>query len=157
MKQKKMPDIKTENRLEELENKWKRAMADYVNLEKRVERERSEFMRFANVVLIAKILSVLDGLELAERNLKDKGLSIVVSQLRALLKEEGLEKIKADGTDFDPQLMEAVEKVDGQAGRVMGVSMDGYLLGGKVVRPAKVQVGNGNVHSEKKNQKNVTS
>jgi molecular chaperone GrpE len=129
----------TQKHVDELTNKWKRALADYQNLEKRVYQERQEFVRFSNAVLINKLLAVLDSLEMAEKHLKDQGLSLAINQLRTVLKDEGVEEIMLDGKKFDPLLMECVEVVEGPAN--IEIVQKGYYLHKKVIRPAKVKVG----------------
>jgi molecular chaperone GrpE len=129
--------------IKDLTEKWKRALADYANLEKRIEQEKTAFVKFSNAGLIDKILSVLDDLERAEAHLKNKGLTIAVDQLRAVLKTEGLEEIKAEREKFNPEKMDCLEMVSGERNKVMAVAQKGYLLHNKVLRPAKVKVGKG--------------
>jgi len=149
----KKPNQKVQ-RLEEknidLENKLKRSLADYANLEKRWEKEREEFLKFSNAQLLRKILEILDELQLCECYLKDKGLALVCDKLRELLKTENIEKVSALGEEFDPQTMEAVEMVAGPRNKVIDVVRDGYRFGGKILRPAKVKVGNGIININKK-------
>ena len=57
----------------DLDAKWKRALADYQNLQKRTENERKNFIRFANATLIEKPLDIIDDLERAAKHLKDDG------------------------------------------------------------------------------------
>lgn len=128
--------------VEELTNRWKRALADYQNLEKRYEREKNDFVQYANANLILKLLSVLDHLQKALEHLKDDGLSLAIRQLWRVLEEEGLEEIKALGEDFNPAEMEAVEVVkDDRDGKVVEEILKGYKLKGKVIRVAKVKIG----------------
>jgi len=139
-----MPDFKKDQfkkQIEELTNHWKRALADYQNLEKRYEKEKADFIQFANANLILKLLIVLGHLEKAAEHFKDKGLDLVVNEFKRILKEEGLEEIKCLEEDFNPELMEVVELVaDGQKNKVAEVLNKGYLLKGKVLLPAKVKV-----------------
>jgi len=132
-----------EKRIEELTNKWVRALADYQNLEKRVEQERSEFVKFCNATLIDKILSVLDDLERAENHLKDKGLSLTIDKLRSVMKSEGVEELLALNNKFSPETMDCIELVSGQKNIVIEIIQKGYLLNNKILRPAKVKVGKG--------------
>ncbi len=132
-----------EEKLENFENRLKRALADYANLEKRVEREKEDFVRLANAQLVDKLLPVLDDLELCEKHLKDKGVSLVSGQFREVLESEGLEEIKASGEKFDPETMDCVEIVAGPKNKVVEVALKGYLLNNRVIRPAKVKVGQG--------------
>ena len=130
-----------QSQINDLENKWKRALADYQNLEKRIEKEKTSLVGFLNASLIDKLLGVLDDLERAEAHLKNKGLSISVSQFKEVLKTEGVEKIKAKGQDFNPETMDCVEMVKGPENIVINVTLKGYKLNGQVLRPAKVKVG----------------
>lgn len=136
--------IKSQKRQEEiqdLENKWKRALADYQNLEKRIQGEKEDFVRFANALLIEKLLSALDHLEKAEEHLKDQGLTVALQQLRSVLKSAGVEEIKALGEQFNPEKMECGERVEGEENKVIEIINKGYYLNQKVLRPAKVKVG----------------
>ncbi len=127
----------------DLENNWKRALADYANLQKRMYEERSDLVKFANSSLIAKILPVLDNLELVQKHSKDLGLDMIIKDLRQTLLEEGVEEILVEGKDFDSFLMDAIDSVEGPKDKIMEVVQKGYLLKGKVLRPARVKVGRG--------------
>lgn len=133
----------SEKKIIELEDKWKRALADYANLEKRIVKEKESFVRFSNAQLWGKLLPIIDDLELGEKHLKDQGLSLTLNKLKEVLKHEGVLEIEVQDKDFNPELMEAVEMVAGPENKVMEVLNKGYLLGEKVLRPAKVKVGNG--------------
>ena len=140
-KRSKLDDLK--KKIEELEDKWKRALADYDNLRKRVERERGDFVKLSNASLIDKLLPVLDSLEKCTNHLKDKGLELTLEQFRKVLESEGLEEIETKGKKFDPEKMDAVEMVKGKKDRVAEVVLKGYNLNGRVLRPARVKVGQG--------------
>lgn len=129
--------------LEEINYRYKRALADYQNLQRRYESEKTAFIDFANSNLITKLLTVLDHLKLANNSNQDQGLAIAITEFDSVLKEEGLEKVNALGQLFDPKVMEAIELTDGEKDKVIVVIADGYLLNGKLLRPAKVQVGKG--------------
>ncbi len=131
----------TENN--ELETKYLRALADYQNLEKRVEREKDNFVKFANAILILKMLPILDNLERAQETLKDQGIELVIKQFKEALSSEGVTEVEAEGKEFNPEHHEAVEKVEGEEGKVVNVIERGYKLGEKVIRPAKVTIGSG--------------
>lgn len=136
----------------DLENQLKRAVADYHNLEKRVEEGRSQLNDWATTELILKLLPSLDHLETVvelgrgtlseEESTKQwyKGVELAVGQLKNTLKESGLEEIGADG-QFDPNLHEAVDTGEGEENKIIKVAAKGYSLQGKVIRPAKVVVG----------------
>ncbi len=134
---------KTEKKFEELENRLKRTLADYANLEKRITREKKTFIKLANAQLLDKLLSVLDDLELCEEHLKDKGITLVGNRFREVLEGEGVEEIKTLGQKFDPEIMDAVEIVPGPKNKIVEIVLKGYLLNDKILRPAKVKVGQG--------------
>ena len=130
------------NEIEELTNHWKRALADYQNLEKRYAREKADFVAYAGSNLILKLMTVLDHLEKVKSYLKDEGLEIALREFKRVLEEEGLREIEAAGKDFDPLLMEAVEAVrSDKVGKVVEEVTKGYQLKDKVIRVAKVKVG----------------
>jgi len=134
---------KISKKIIDLENKWKRALADYDNLRKRVEKEREDFIKFSSAQLLDKLLPVLDSLEKCGERLEGKGLRLLKEQFRKILESEGLKEIEAEGKIFDPLTMDAVEMGPGEKNKVVGVIMKGYELNGRVLRPAKVRVGAG--------------
>jgi molecular chaperone GrpE len=127
----------------ESDTKWKRALADYQNLEKRTAEQKSLYIRLATVSLIEKMIQIADDLGRASDHLKDKGLEMIVGRLNEVLKEEGLQEIDVANADFDPLTMECVEVVAGEKDKVVKVSQKGYRLYDTIIRPAKVEVGNG--------------
>ena len=129
-----------EKKVLEVEDKWKRALADYHNLEKRIVKEKESFVRFSNAQLWGKLLPIIDDLEAAEKHLKDQGLTLTLNKLKEVLKSEEVLEIKAIGEDFNPHLMEAVEVVEGSKNKVVEVLSKGYLFKSKVLRHAKVSV-----------------
>lgn len=131
---------KQANEIKRLTDLWKRALADYQNLEKRINLEKEEFVKFANSELILKILPGLDSLEKAEEHLKDEGLSLAVKQIKDGLASCGLEEIQAKGLDFNPKEMEGVGLGEGEEGKVLDAVRAGYKLEGRVLRPARVIV-----------------
>lgn len=126
---------------EEFKNKYLRALADYQNLEKRVNEEKFEIMKMANKNLLVKILPFLDNLEKAEIFIKDEGLKISKNHFLQILKETGLEEIDLLNKDFDPNLAEAVDIVPGKEdNKVMEVLRKGYKFEEKILRVAQVKV-----------------
>jgi molecular chaperone GrpE len=127
-----------------------RLQAEFSNYRRRVERERLETSAWAQGDLAGKLLPVLDDLERAGETLKDEdsaaanGLRMIREKLVGILTEAGLERIEAAGQTFDPDVHEAVmtQPVDaGQAGQVLAEFEPGYFFRGRLVRPARVQVG----------------
>lgn len=132
-------DTKTNN----LENQLKRALADYQNLEKRFEKESQGIVKFANSVLLVRILELKDNLERAVLTIKDEGLDLVLEEFEKILKDEMVAEIDAKGQEFDPNTMEAEEIVPGKKNTVQEVIIKGYTIHDRILRPATVKVGSG--------------
>src|SRR5882672_6499330 len=84
-------------KLEEAEGKYRRALADYQNLQKRVQEEKGEWIRAANKDLLLRLLPVLDTLMLAQKHLQDQGLTVSINQFLDIIKTEGVTQIKTTG------------------------------------------------------------
>ncbi|MEJ2347873.1 MAG: nucleotide exchange factor GrpE [Patescibacteria group bacterium] len=134
---------KADKELKDVENQLARALADYDNLRKRVEREREELEKLAGIKFAIKILTIFDMLEEAQKHLKDSGIALTLEEFIKILKEEGIEKIKAEpGDEFDEGLHEAVEVVkNGKDGKIADVVLTGWRFNdGPIIRPTKVRV-----------------
>lgn len=137
-----------ENKVNELDNQLKRAVADYHNLEKRVAEGRSELTKWGTGELLVKLLPVLDHSERALVGASEqerqsgwfRGVELAVKELNSVLSSEGLEQIPSDG-QFDPNLHEAVDTKEGEDNKILEVVRRGYSLNGKILRPAQVVVG----------------
>ena len=137
----KKQSAKADSKSKQLEEQLKRALADYQNLERRVEEERKLLGQLASAILIERFLPVLDNLENAQKHLKDQGLEMVIKQFRDVLTTEDVEEIVAAGSKFDPNLHEATSVVEGQNdGMIAKVIRKGYKINNKVIRPAQVVV-----------------
>ena len=127
--------------LERMEAELKRALADYRNLERRIDEERRMLSVLSSVLVVEKLLPVLDNLENAQKHLNDQGLEIVLKQFKDVLKAEGLEEIHAEGQSFDPNLHEATDVVEGKNdNRIVKINRKGYKINDKIIRPAQVTV-----------------
>ena len=129
---------------------WKRAKADLINY-KKDEAKRFEMMiKFANESLIKELVNVLDSFDLALISLGNdgdgkiqKGLYLIRHQLEDALKQQGLERIIVSvGQPFNPALQEAIASIesDKPSGMIIEEVERGYLLNGKLIRPARVKV-----------------
>ncbi len=139
-------------RSKELQDKIFRLQADFENMRKRLEKDKLDFLKFANEGLILELLNIVDDLErsvsLAESKHEDlpvflKGVEMILAHLYEMLKEHGLKPIQAEGKVFDPHLHEAlmqVENKDLPEHTVVEEMQKGYLLNDKVIRSAKVKV-----------------
>ncbi|MFZ2664485.1 MAG: nucleotide exchange factor GrpE [Patescibacteria group bacterium] len=130
-----------EKKTSDLENNWKRALADYKNLEKRILEDKEQLAFYIKKQTIESILPFLDNLEKIEEHIKDKGLELTLKDFKQTLSSMGVEEIKALGEDFDSSKMEAVEISKGEKNKVLKTLSKGYLLNGKLLRPARVIVG----------------
>ena len=130
---------------------WQRTQADFVNYKRRTEQERLDFNSFANANLITGLLPVLDDLERALAAIPEEfaghdwveGVRLVERKFKTSLEGQGVKPILALGMAFDPNFHEAVRQDKGQEGTVIGEFQKGYLLHDKLLRPARVVVGNG--------------
>ncbi len=127
---------------------WKRAKADLLNY-KKDEAKRFEFMlKFANEGMIRELVLVLDSFDLALNSLEkegkaEKGMYLIRAQFEDILKQHGLERVIVSvGQQFDPNLQEAIASVksDKPSGTVIEEVERGYILNGKLIRPARVKV-----------------
>jgi molecular chaperone GrpE len=127
-----------------------RSLADYANLKKRFEKERSELLQFAAQALMLELLPAIDNLERAvvyasesdQQSSIFTGVKMTLQQLDGVLSQTGFRKITVDpGQSFDPHLHEAIEMVAGKKDTIVQVLDQGYMLHDKVVRPARVKVG----------------
>jgi len=116
-------------------------LADYSNLEKRIERDRQLFAVFTSISIITKMVEVLDDLELAYSHLTDPGLKMAIDKFTQVLKNEGLSEIISQDQLFDPVKMECVDTASGPDNQVISVKKTGYTLHGQIIRPAQVIVG----------------
>jgi molecular chaperone GrpE len=133
---------KTKNLKEQLA----RALADYDNLRKRVEKEREDFEKTARARIITRVLPVFDMLEEVQKHLRDSGLAIALEEFERLINEEGVERIKTKkGDRFDENLHEVVETVADKGkdkkGKISEVRQSGWRFKeGSIIRPVKVEV-----------------
>jgi molecular chaperone GrpE len=130
---------------------WQRSRAEFTNYKKRIDREQSQTYQQAAGTVIKQFLGIMDDLE---RALKTRpgdgegaawanGIELVYRKLITILENEGLKTVQAEGQMFDPNIHEAIiseESNDHESGQVIEVLQQGYLLGDRVLRPARVRV-----------------
>ncbi len=127
---------------------WKRAKADLLNYKKDEAKRFEGVIKFANESLIRELINVLDSFDLAlvslEREGKaERGMYLIRTQLEDILKQNGLERVIVSiDQPFDPAFQEAIAAVesDKPSGIIIEEVEKGYLLNGKLVRPARVKV-----------------
>jgi molecular chaperone GrpE len=136
--------------VERMREMYLRKLAEFDNFRKRTERERDELKKLATEDLIREILPVIDNFERALQHAGEsdpesfrQGVEMISRQLVDLLQKEGLEELDPKGGQFDPEVHEAVERVENsehEPGTVVSVLVKGYTLRGRLVRPAMVSV-----------------
>ncbi|HEV2458059.1 MAG TPA: nucleotide exchange factor GrpE [Ktedonobacterales bacterium] len=137
----------------EYKDKYLRALAEMENFRKRQERVAVDRSERAKRDVLAKVLDVLDNVDRAmryEETLDRDGLlqtlRMMQWQLNELLKHEGVSPVTAAGEPFDPRLHEAIETVasaEHPEGTVVEEVRKGYMIGGELLRPARVKVSDG--------------
>lgn len=133
-------------------DKLLRVQADFENTRKRLEKEKQDFVKFANEGVIVELLNILDDLErtveLEHSEHQDltaflKGVEMILAHLYEMLKEYGVKPIESEGKLFDPHLHEAlmqVENKDLPEHTIVEELQKGYLLNERVIRTSKVKV-----------------
>lgn len=148
-KKKEVNDINKQNQVidqlkqevEQWRNKYLRALADYQNLEKRINQEQKELKKSVNKNLLLKFISILDEIERAALFINNDGLKLIKKKFLQILNEEGVKEIDLIGKKFDPHLAEAVEVVQGKENDIIvEVVKKGYYYYDKVLRVAQVKV-----------------
>ncbi|NLL27731.1 MAG: nucleotide exchange factor GrpE [Bacteroidales bacterium] len=148
--QKEIDDYK--NQIEEWKDKYTRLFAEFDNYKKRTRQERFDLINSAGADIISDLLLVVDDFERALSSLEvsddidsvKEGYNLIYNKLINTLKRRGLEPLDSLGNDFDTDLHEAVSMVasEDKKGKVVEVVQKGYKLKDKVLRYAKVVVGN---------------
>jgi molecular chaperone GrpE len=132
----------------ELNDRLRRAWAEFDNARRRAERDRSDFVQFAAMDLVRNLLPVLDDFERARKvETADKeyakGVELIYQRFADALKKVGLEPIETEGRKFDPNHHEAVQRVqtdEAEDQAILGELQRGYNFKGKLLRPAWVKV-----------------
>lgn len=129
---------------------WQRERADFANYKKDEQKSREEYRFYAKSKIIYEFLTVLDNFDLAlshtpedlKKNNWVTGVSHIRQQLEMILRSEGAEEIKCIGEKFDPAMHEALEEVesDRESGIIIEELQKGYMLDGRIIRPAKVKI-----------------
>jgi len=139
--------------VEELKDKDLRQAAEFDNFRRRTAKEKIELISTAGKDVIGSLLEVLDDSERAEKQLKNaqdlealkEGFRLVFTKLRTTLQARGLKPMESIGTEFNPDIHEAITEIPSpspeMAGKVIDEVEKGYYLNDKIIRFAKVVVG----------------
>ena len=146
-----------EARCAELTENLKRAQADFINYKRYVEQQREERRVEARATAFMLVLPVLDDLDRALASVPPElegqpwveGVGLIAAKFHNILKGQGVEAIKTVGEAFDPRCHESVHQEPGPAGIITRELQKGYRIGERVIRPARVAVGSGEVEDTK--------
>ena len=139
--------------IEELKNKYLRSVAEFENYKKRTRKEVADLILNGGEKTVAAILPIIDDMERAIDNAGkaedikalEEGWELIFKKLMKTLEGLGVKKIDTDGKDFDVDYHEAVAMVPGMGddkkGKVIDCVQAGYMLNDRVIRHAKVAVG----------------
>lgn len=142
-----------EDRYNELNDKYIRIHAEFDNYRKRTNKEKVDIISSANAGLMKDLLSVIDDLHRAQANNQHaediksvkEGFDLIFHKLNSVLEAKGLKEMKAEGEVFDSEIHEAIANIPApskkQKGKVIEAVEKGYYLNEKVIRYAKVVVG----------------
>ena len=144
---------KAQDEIADLKDKWLRSVAEFENYRKRTLKERAELILNGGEKVITAILPILDDMERAIENgaktddpeVLREGMTLIHQKFMKTLESQGVSKIETKDADFDTDLHEAVAMVPGMGddkkGKVIDCLQEGYKLNDKVIRHAKVAVG----------------
>lgn len=146
-----------EKQLEDMNEKHLRLFSEFDNFKKRTKKEKSELIKSAGEDVIGELLPVLDDFERAISSNKEieaegeqidqlkDGFELIFNKMMKTLQDKGLQEMEADGEEFNTDRHEAMTKMpvedEAQKGKVVEVVQKGYYLNDKVLRYAKVVVG----------------
>ncbi|MBO2009497.1 nucleotide exchange factor GrpE [Siccationidurans soli] len=144
---------RTDAELADLKDKYLRLAAEFENYKRRTTKERIELFKTASQELMTALLPVLDDFERARNATQAttdaaavrESIDIIQNKLNKTLQQKGLTAMEAKGGDFDADLHEAITQIpapsDDLKGKIVDVVEQGYYLGDKVIRHAKVVLG----------------
>lgn len=143
-------EIENKSEIDELEDRYKRLLAEFENYKKRSQKERDSLYGMVTGDVVMTILPIMDNLEkAADAHTEDSnyqaGVKMVSKQLSEALAKLGLTEIESIGTTFDPELHEAVSHVEDDSKGVQEIVEEyrkGYKIGNKVIRHSMVVVAN---------------
>ena len=144
-----------QSKCDELNDKYLRLYSEFDNYRKRTAKEKSELVKTAGVSIITELLAVIDDFDRAiklNEQVTDieavkHGVKLIHHKLNNILLHKGLEPMITIGSEFNPDLHEAITNVpapsEDMKGRIIDELEKGFYLNGKVIRYAKVLVANG--------------
>ena len=149
----KSPLEEAQQQIDELKDKYLRSVAEFDNYRKRTLKEKAELILNGSEKAIAAVLPILDDMERAiangekteDLNVLREGMSLIYTKFQKVLESIGVKEIETTDADFDTDVHEAIAMVPGMGddkkGKVLDCVQKGYKLNDKVIRHAKVAVG----------------
>lgn len=149
----KSPLEKAQEQIDELKDKYLRSVAEFDNYRKRTLKEKAELILNGSEKAVGAVLPILDDMERAIANgektddpqVLREGISLIYAKFQKVLESLGVKEIETDDADFDTDVHEAIAMVPGMGddkkGKVLDCVQKGYKLNEKVIRHAKVAVG----------------
>jgi molecular chaperone GrpE len=136
---------------EEYLDGWQRSRADFANYKRRVERDQAIAQQMATGNVIRRYLEIADDLERALKNRPQdgegaawsSGIDLIYRKLLAAFEADGVTSMRVEEGYFDPNLHEAISQEDSvnhESGQIIAIVQPGYVLGDRILRPARVRV-----------------
>jgi molecular chaperone GrpE len=144
---------KLKSEVDELKDKYLRQVAEFENFKRRTAREKVEMIQTAGKEVITSLLDVLDDCDRAEKQLQTsndvnaikEGIQLVFNKLRNTMQSKGVKPMQTIGTEFNPDMQEAITEIpaptEAMKGKVIDEVQKGYYMNDKIIRFAKVVVG----------------
>jgi molecular chaperone GrpE len=144
---------KLKSEVDELKDKYLRQVAEFENFKRRTAREKVEMIQTAGKEVITSLLEVLDDCDRAEKQLQTsndvsaikEGIQLVFNKLRNTMQSKGVKPMQTIGTEFNPDMQEAITEIpaptEAMKGKVIDEVQKGYYMNDKIIRFAKVVVG----------------
>ena len=152
-KEEKSPLEEAQQQIEELKDKYLRSVAEFDNYRKRTLKEKAELILNGSEKAVGAVLPILDDMERAIANgektddpqVLREGISLIYAKFQKVIESLGVKEIETTDADFDTDVHEAIAMVPGMGddkkGKVLDCVQKGYKLNEKVIRHAKVAVG----------------
>jgi len=139
------------SKINEYSDGWQRERADFTNYRNRILRDQESMKQDITTDVVRKYLVVNDDIELALKNAPQneetkswiEGIKLIYQKLQNILESEGVQRIPAENETFDPNRHEAIATEENplfESGRVIEIIQQGYTIGDRVVRPARVKI-----------------
>ncbi len=146
-------EVSVEEKYAQLNDKYLRLSAEFDNYRKRTLKERMELIKSAGEDILVNFLPIVDNIERAKKSVEEakeiealkEGVDLIYKSLKGFLEQKGVKEIQAIGEDLNTDVHEALTKIpapeESQKGKIIDIIEKGYKLNDKVIRFAKVVVG----------------